>query len=633
MTSQKTDDKTADTTSQSIWHKSAPQCVRILDQKLDGKDPHDIEEYQNAWKDWAKHLRKRTSPLTLAELLPGKTHPLTWALPDDFASRECVAETSTGKAKLNPADEELIRQWLDCGEGEEEGSDLAHALESLAWCHALPRLAETISPAAWWELLERLISITVDASALAPVENGIISQLCGGELALTLAYLFPEITICRKLTRQARAILSVGLVDLLDGQGMPQAGELATLRPLLAAWTRCRAMGATMKKGSFNSAAEEQYQWLIRQTLRLTRPDGSAVFSHIAAEQAAEQAAERAADPKAKNVEAQRCRDLLNAAVRYGDGDDRNVAAIVLPKWSKKYSGAVLPEPSYHSEWAGACVLRPGWSTAGPSLTALFDGRSAVDVELSCGKNVVFSGPWQWQVSVDGNRLEPLCDWEEICWFSDEDADYIELELALSEDVVLQRHILMARGDSFLLMADSVLCEEDSDGDEDAGEKPTIEYRATLPLSAGIGFELAEESHEALLTSGKKNLAHVLPLAFPEWRQSDSPGSLELTPEGLELKFSVQGTALFAPLFFDLDPRRFARRFTWRRLTVVESLEKQPADVAVGYRVQLGKQQWLIYRSLAQTANRTLLGHNLSTEMLVARFDPTGEVEALVEIE
>ena len=103
--------------------------------------------------------------------------------------------------------------------------------------------------------------------------------------------------------------------------------------------------------------------------------------------------------------------------------------------------------------------------------------------------------------------------------------------------------------------------------------------------------------------------------------------------DGLELKFSVKGNALFAPLFFDLDPRRFARRLTWRQLTVAESLEIQPADVAVGYRVQLGKEQWLIYRSLAQTANRTLLGHNLSTEMLVARFDPTGEVEALVEIE
>jgi hypothetical protein len=31
--------------------------------------------------------------------------------------------------------------------------------------------------------------------------------------------------------------------------------------------------------------------------------------------------------------------------------------------------------------------------------------------------------------------------------------------------------------------------------------------------------------------------------------------------------------------------------------------------------------------------NRTLLGHNLVSEMLVARFDRDGEVETLLEIE
>ena len=69
------------------------------------------------------------------------------------------------------------------------------------------------------------------------------------------------------------------------------------------------------------------------------------------------------------------------------------------------------------------------------------------------------------------------------------------------------------------------------------------------------------------------------------------------------------------------------------RLTVAEQLQIQPDDTAVGYRVALGDEQWLIYRSLSEPRNRTLLGHNLSTEMLVARFDTDGEVEPLIEIE
>ena len=58
-----------------------------------------------------------------------------------------------------------------------------------------------------------------------------------------------------------------------------------------------------------------------------------------------------------------------------------------------------------------------------------------------------------------------------------------------------------------------------------------------------------------------------------------------------------------------------------------------PDHVAAGFRVQVSGRQWLGYRSLCPRANRTLLGHNLSTEMLVGRFTKDGLVEPLVEIE
>jgi hypothetical protein len=90
---------------------------------------------------------------------------------------------------------------------------------------------------------------------------------------------------------------------------------------------------------------------------------------------------------------------------------------------------------------------------------------------------------------------------------------------------------------------------------------------------------------------------------------------------------------LFAPLFLDLDPRRFASPVTWRRLTVAENLEIQPPGVAVGYRVQCGKKQWLIYRSLAPQGNRTLIGHNLCSEFLCGSLDRQGNVTTMVEIE
>jgi len=82
-----------------------------------------------------------------------------------------------------------------------------------------------------------------------------------------------------------------------------------------------------------------------------------------------------------------------------------------------------------------------------------------------------------------------------------------------------------------------------------------------------------------------------------------------------------------------LAPRRLRKPRTWRRLTVAECRAIQGPGIAVGYRVQVGRQQWLIYRSLARTANRSVLGQNLSQEFVAARFDTHGRIEALIEIE
>ncbi len=86
------------------------------------------------------------------------------------------------------------------------------------------------------------------------------------------------------------------------------------------------------------------------------------------------------------------------------------------------------------------------------------------------------------------------------------------------------------------------------------------------------------------------------------------------------------------PLWFDLNPKRFGKQRTWRQLTVAASLERVAEDVAVGYRVQSAKDQWLLYRSLDAPANRTVLGQNLSCEGLIGRFNKEGGVDEYFEI-
>ncbi len=481
-----------------------------------------------------------------------------------------------------------------------------HALEALACCRAFPDLEAMVSVDVWCVLQDHLHAVADEAAGIDPEAEPLVHQLLAGELPLTLAYLLPELTACRKLGGVAGRTLSAGLVDLLDGEGLLEAENLSKLRPLLACWTRCWALDEEAKLKALTAEAREQYEWLVRQAMQFTRYDGTQVFSN--------------------GLTGGWCAELFDAALEFGsDEDDEHIAALVLPGQSQEQKSEAadweLPDSATRSEWAQLAVLRPEWSRGGERLTVLYHEQS-MQVELSAGQDVLFSGTWELEVTVNGRPARPESDWEEVCWLSDEDVDLLELEIDLEGGIRVQRQMILARDDGCLLMGDIIL-----------GDRPAkLEYRGCLPLCPDVAFRPADESREGFLC-GRARRALVLPLALPEWRADWRVGELKHTSRGLELRQSMAGRNLYAPLFIDLDRQRFTRQTTWRQLTVAESLEIQPLDVAAGYRVAIGDEQWLVYRSLAEKANRTLLGHNLSSEMLFAQFDKTGEVESLAEID
>jgi hypothetical protein len=241
---------------------------------------------------------------------------------------------------------------------------------------------------------------------------------------------------------------------------------------------------------------------------------------------------------------------------------------------------------------------------------------------------VLLSGDWNLDVSLDGAAAPAPVRWEAACWISDEDVDYLELQTDLSPKVRVQRQIVMARKDGFVMMADVVMADVAM-----ADAARALRCRARWATPAGAKIRLARETREAQWLAPRP-CGLLLPLALPEWRLERRGGELTCEEGAIELtRESPQARALYSPLFLDLRARRCKKPATWRQLTIAETRIPVPADAAAAFRVQVDKEQWLFYRALDGRGNRTVLGHNLVSEFLTARFERSGKTKAVVEIE
>jgi hypothetical protein len=502
------------------------------------------------------------------------------------------------------------------------------AIEAIAWAQGIPFLSKTFGPECLG-LAELLSNLPAEVDESCVRDQPLIHQLLAGELAWTLAACLPKGAPASRLEKSGRAAISLGLNRILDRQGMLAAKNFRIMRPLLACWTRCRALAAKLPGGGLAPRPEQLFLRFVRNALRCNRPDGQPLFAKD------ELGAKSEVKGSKTSAKVSWGRDLFDAVLTSGvDETDRLLAALALPVLSPGVAGkppkksADLPSPSICFEDGATAVMRSSWEREDASLAVLFPEKTC-ELELVAPARLAISGAWQFEVYRDGQLLEPVSNWESSCWYSDSEVDYLELEIGLSGGVTVERQIVLARDDRFLILADAVLSRE-------PGE---LKYRSILPLVAGVEFRGAEESREGLLIGSSRKaaaarpLAHVLPLGMPEWRAEPFAGELRSIPEGLELRHGLYGQGLLAPLFIDLDRKRFRRRMTWRRLTVAEGLRAVGPDKAVGFRVAIGSEQWIFYRALAANGNRTLLGHNLSTGSLIARFGKAGAVKSIVEIE
>lgn len=294
--------------------------------------------------------------------------------------------------------------------------------------------------------------------------------------------------------------------------------------------------------------------------------------------------------------------------------------------------------PGYYNETAKVALLRRRRVAPHDEFVVDFSGPDAV-VQLRAAGDDLIRGSWTWQAIAGGKAITPAGPWKEVCWHTDLDGDYLEIEQDLVGGWSIQRQIFLARHDRFLFLADALLSPQPDSTvgnalrDVPADALNELRFTTALPLSSAVSFQPMIESREGRLSFGRATKATVLPLSLPEWHAEFCHGRLATSDGKLNLELAAAGQRLYAPLFIDLDPARHKQPFTWRRLTVAENLRVVGRDEAVGYRVQIGHQQWLIYRSLAPIGNRTVLGQNTVADFFLHRFRPDGTTQPLVIVE
>lgn len=517
------------------------------------------------------------------QLLGGADSTLAWMVDD----KELLAELENGDS--------AVSQLLPA----------EHTLSAIECASRLDEAASEDELIQWISLLREKIA----AGSHEPFDFLEQQQLLV-ELPLTMAHMLDLVLDTSAVVDLAVESLT-GLVDItLDTDGWPSNDIMADFGPLCASWYRSLRLIDAFGKLKRDDSKCEAISGLPRQLMRLLRGDGTLMMS---------------AAPKELPDE------MLSAMLELStDLTDQLILERTGKRPVKPRPNRVALDRSLNSvsAWGGNFLLHDGWERNACKIAAMYD-RSGFSIEVGKKKSLILGESFP-EVSLSGQPLAIEGEPELLVSLCDDSVAFAEVQWTMSGGVKLQRHVILSLEDKFAWIGDVIL---PPDG---AGHE--FDYRCRWPLASGISTIAESETNEGYLYDGKKIRALVIPPALKEWKTERPTGAtragrLELEDTSFTLAQSGTGQAMYVPMFLDLSPRRSKLQRTWRQLTVAEKLEIVPTDVAVAYRVQVGKKQFVLYRALGEAQNRTFFGQNVNTELFLGRLEKDRSMTELLQVE
>lgn len=506
-------------------------------------------------------------------------------------------------------DEELLTEIEDGMRPVSQLLPARHALVAIACASRLSEADSNDQLAQWINVLrQQTVARSLDPIAFLEQQWLLV------ELPLTIACLLDTVLDTSAVVGVAADSMK-GLVDkTLDTDGWPSNDIIADFGLLCASWYRSLRLMDSLGKAGGDDSQAQAISGLPRQLMRLLRGDGTLMNANR------------------KPLPDEMFSAMLELSTDLTD-------QVILERTGKR---PVKPRPNRVvldrslnsvSEWGGNFLFHDGWERNACKIAAMYDA-SGFSIEIGKKKSLVLGESFP-EVSFAGQSLAIDGEPELLVSLCDDSVAFAEVQWTMSGGVKLQRHVILSLEDKFAWIGDVILPPDDKQTD---GASHEFHYRCRWPLAGGISTIAESETNEGYLFDGKKIRSLVIPPALKEWKTerptgSVPAGSLELEDTSFTLVQSGTGRAMYAPLFLDLSPRRSKRPRTWRQLTIAEKLETVPSDVAVAYRVQVGKKQFVFYRALGEAQNRTFFGQNVNTELFLGRLEKDRSMTELLQVE
>ncbi|MEZ6092895.1 MAG: hypothetical protein R3C03_01460 [Pirellulaceae bacterium] len=455
---------------------------------------------------------------------------------------------------------------------------------------------------------EQIATLFKDIETWTTIKSDLLNSdpvvfiLAAVELPFVIAAGLPSIPRTKRVVKNALTNLELAVEQLFDESGWLHCDWRSDLGVIIASMTRVRIL-ANEASAKLSQVLKNRLEWIGLQYARMLDSELQPMLG-----------ASWISEP----------RKILKGLRKVTEDESEKRLFKHIKRPSKKPPGEKdLPASADFGEEAMLGSLRCNWSANSPRIGIAADKSSGIQVEIGAHAPLI-SGLLQPTLEIDNAETDLFNgEFELNCWHSDKDIHYVELERKIPSGH-WQRQFALCRPDNLLLVADAFLFDEEHD---------SVHYELGLPLASDVETLQETETRETYLKTGNQFIGLVLPLSLGEWKSDRTKHELMVQADSATFAMTRRGRTLYNLFAIDLDMHRCTSPRTWRKLNVAERLENVGDDVAVAYRFQIGKQQWVVYRNLTAVGNRTFMGKNVHCDFYVGRINSEHLIEQIIEIE